>query len=121
MKKGDKITMYFDCMGVTSEEQVTIKEVTDKEVITEDYYDTEDGEENFRFDIKTGKCLNQRDFGFGGKRRIKKHRTDMNVKQKILNRIETNEECIGNFSLTEPHKESIKSENRFLQELLNDL
>ncbi len=71
MKKGDKITMYFDCLGVTSKESVTIKEVTDKEVTTEDYYDTEDGEEYFRFDIETGKCLNQKDFGFGGKRRIK--------------------------------------------------
>ncbi len=71
MKEGDKITMYFDCIGVTSKEQVTIKEIKGNEVITEDYFDTGDGEENFRFDINTGKCLNQKDFGFGGKRRIK--------------------------------------------------
>lgn len=45
----------------------------------------------------------------------------MTVKQKILNRIETNEECIDNFNLTEVHKESIENENKFLQELLNDL
>lgn len=45
----------------------------------------------------------------------------MTVKQKILNRIETNEECIDNFNLTEVHKKSIENENKFLQELLNDL
>jgi hypothetical protein len=45
----------------------------------------------------------------------------MTVKQKILNRIETNEECIDNFNLTEVHKESIENENEFLKELLNDL
>lgn len=45
----------------------------------------------------------------------------MTIKQRILNRIETNEECIDNFNLTEVHKESIVSENKFLQELLNDL
>lgn len=45
----------------------------------------------------------------------------MTVKQKILNRIETNEECIDNFNLTEVHKESIENENKFLQELLNNL
>jgi hypothetical protein len=45
----------------------------------------------------------------------------MTTKQKILNRIETNEECIGNFNLTIEHIESIRNENQFLQELLNDL
>lgn len=45
----------------------------------------------------------------------------MTVKQKILLRIETNEECIDNFSLTKPHKEAIESENKFLQEILSNL
>jgi len=45
----------------------------------------------------------------------------MTVKEKINIRIETNEECIGNFSLTKEHKEFIESENKFLQELLKDI
>lgn len=45
----------------------------------------------------------------------------MTIKQKILIRIETNDECLGNFNLTQPHKESIESENKFLQEILKDL
>ena len=43
-------------------------------------------------------------------------------KSKYLNsEYVTNEECIDNFNLTEVHKESIENENKFLQELLNDL
>lgn len=45
----------------------------------------------------------------------------MTVKEKINIRIETNEECIDNFSLTKEHKESIESENKFLEELLKDI
>jgi len=71
VKKGDKITMYFDCFGQTSEETVSVKEVTENEVVIEDSFDTENGEEHFKFSLKTGKCLNQPNFGFGGKRRIK--------------------------------------------------
>jgi len=45
----------------------------------------------------------------------------MTVKEKINNRIETNEECIDNFNLTKEHKESIESENKFLEEILKDI
>ena len=43
------------------------------------------------------------------------------LKTKIKIKIETNDECIGNFNLSKEHKESILSENEFLQEILNDL
>lgn len=71
MEKGDKVTMYFTCFGVTSEEKVTIQEVTEKEITITDYYNTDDGEENYRFCTKTGKCLNEPKSGFGGKRKLK--------------------------------------------------
>jgi len=74
MKIGDKITMYFDCFGMTSEEEVVVKSIT-KEIITiEDYFNTNDGEDNYKFSTDTGKCLNQPKFGFGGKRRLKVNR-----------------------------------------------
>lgn len=36
-------------------------------------------------------------------------------------RIETNDECIGNVNLSEAHKESIESENEFLNSILSEL
>lgn len=43
------------------------------------------------------------------------------LKTKIRIRIETNEECIENFFLSNMHKESIESENEFLKDILNTL
>lgn len=45
----------------------------------------------------------------------------MTIEQKMLSRIETNEEYIDNFSLSKLHRESIESENKFLNEILRDL
>lgn len=75
MKKGDKITMYFDCFGVTSEEESTVRSV-DKNGITlkDTYFNTNDGEEYYLFSIDSGKCLNEPKTGFGGKRRLKVNR-----------------------------------------------
>ncbi len=44
-----------------------------------------------------------------------------NLIRKIEIRIETNEECIYNFSLSKEHEESILSENKFLTEILETL
>jgi hypothetical protein len=41
--------------------------------------------------------------------------------KKIQIRIETNEECVENFSLSSVHKESILSENNFLIEIVDEL
>ena len=43
------------------------------------------------------------------------------LKTKIKIRIETNDECIGNFNLSKEHKESILSENEFLKSILKAL
>jgi hypothetical protein len=72
MKQGDKITLYFDCFGVTSEEQVTVRSVTREGITLQNhYFDTENGEEYYIFSTNTGKCLNEPKSNFGGKRRIK--------------------------------------------------
>jgi len=75
MKIGDKITMYFDCFGVTSEEESTIRSV-DKDYITleNNYFDTETGEEHYLFSTGTGKCLNEPKSAFSGKRYLKRNR-----------------------------------------------
>jgi len=44
-----------------------------------------------------------------------------NLKSKIRIRIETNEECIDNFSLSKEHQESIESENEFLKYILDNI
>jgi len=44
-----------------------------------------------------------------------------NLIRKIEIRIETNEECIDNFSLSKEHEESILSENTFLREIILEL
>lgn len=74
MKKGDKVTMFFDCAGRISEEIVTVISVT-KEVITiDDYFNTDEGEENYKFSTDSGKCLNELKSLFGCKRRLKLQR-----------------------------------------------
>jgi len=74
MRAGNRIIMYFDCIGVTSEEEVVVKSVTKEYITIEDYFDTENGEEYYKFSTDTGKCLNEPKFGFGGKRRLKVNR-----------------------------------------------
>ncbi|QHB38631.1 hypothetical protein tooticki91_gp008 [Flavobacterium phage vB_FspS_tooticki9-1] len=44
-----------------------------------------------------------------------------NLKKMIKIRIETNEECIDNFNLSNDHKESLESENEFLNFILKEL
>jgi len=55
MKKGDKVTMRFHGFGEVSEEEYTVIKKL-KEIITLDT--DEDIKKCFKFDIKTGKCLN---------------------------------------------------------------
>ncbi len=75
MQKGDKITMYFYCFGVVSEEESTVRSVS-KEGITlkNNYFNTEDGEEYYLFSVDTGKCLNEPKSSFGCKRYLKTNR-----------------------------------------------
>lgn len=74
MKAGDKITMYFQCFGVTSEEQVTVKSVDREKITIENYFNGDDGEINYQFSTASGKCLNEPDYGFGGKTYLKTNR-----------------------------------------------
>ncbi|HSE99837.1 MAG TPA: hypothetical protein VLA48_02985 [Nitrososphaeraceae archaeon] len=72
MQVGDKITMYFDCFGVTSEEEVTVRSVDRNGITLQDhYFNGKDDEEYYLFSVDTGKCLNEPKFGFGGKRYLK--------------------------------------------------
>ena len=45
----------------------------------------------------------------------------MAPKRKIEIRIETNKECLDNFSLNSVERSLIEDENKFLRELLRDL
>jgi hypothetical protein len=73
MKIGDKIKMYFRCFGVESVELVKIKRIDRKNsiLIIEDTWHSDDSgkEENGKFNMKNGRCLND-NAGFGGSRRI---------------------------------------------------
>jgi len=73
MQVGDKTTMYFDCFGVTSEEDVIVRSVDRNGITLQDqYFNGEENEEYYLFSVDTGKCLNEPRAGFGGKRRLKK-------------------------------------------------
>jgi len=52
MKKGDKIKFNFHGFGVVSQEDTIITEVNDN------YFQISHGEPEYRFNKKTGKCLN---------------------------------------------------------------
>jgi|GEM_PF-2960898 len=71
LKKGQIVTMYFRCAGVTSEEQLEVKTVhKDGTISVTDIWTSDSGKEDYgRFDLKTGKCLNDNTF-FGASRRI---------------------------------------------------
>jgi hypothetical protein len=73
VKAGDKMTMYYNAFGLTSEETVTVKDITDSEITIDQYYDSDDGEIYYRFDIVTGKCINggKGFFGYGSERKLK--------------------------------------------------
>lgn len=57
MEKGNKIIMYFHGAGVTSEEEHEILSFDVKSVTIDD------GDDGRTFDRKTGKCLNDNNFG----------------------------------------------------------
>lgn len=58
LKKGDTIKFNFHAFGVVSQEETEIIE------ITKDYIQISDGDPEYKFDRKTGKCLNDNtDFG----------------------------------------------------------
>jgi len=58
LKKGDAIKFNFHGFGVVSQEETEITK------ITKDYIQISDGEPEYKFDRKTGKCLNDNtDFG----------------------------------------------------------
>lgn len=58
LKKGDTIKFNFHGFGVVSQEETEITK------ITKDYIQISDGEPEYKFDRKTGKCLNDNtDFG----------------------------------------------------------
>lgn len=57
MRIGEKIKMNFHFMGVISKEEVKITNV-DNGIIT-----TKSGDDYWKFDSKTGKCLNDNNFG----------------------------------------------------------
>lgn len=67
MEVGDKVIFQFHAFGVVSEAETTITKVT------EDYIEIgeegNDGEE-YRFDKKNGKCLNDNNI-LGGRRTVK--------------------------------------------------
>ena len=67
MNVGDTATMLFTMFGVTSEEEYEVILVEDG-VVTLDTDECED--DCFKFDEKTGECLNDNDFG-GAKRTLK--------------------------------------------------
>jgi hypothetical protein len=57
MKKGDKIIMYFHGVGVISEEKCKVLKFDDETVTIDD------GDDGRKFDRKTGKCLNDNNWG----------------------------------------------------------
>ena len=62
MKKGDKVTMLFHYAGLVSEESQAVYKVHKDGTVTL--------VNDFRFDIKNGRCLNDNTFG-GAKRTLK--------------------------------------------------
>lgn len=63
----EKITVYFKCLGVTSdEEEIILKEDSDSVWIE----DANPSGNPYKFDKQTGKCLNDNAM-FGGSRFIK--------------------------------------------------
>ena len=67
MKKGDSAILLFSMCGFTTEEEYTVIDVSDGAVTLNT---SEDKDECFRFDRKTGKCLNDKDFA-GASRALK--------------------------------------------------
>ena len=63
IKKGDKIKFNFHLAGVVSQEETTVTRVG------KGYIQVEDGEPEYKFDTKTGKCLNDTNY-FGGYRTL---------------------------------------------------
>jgi hypothetical protein len=71
MKKGDKIVMEFQYLGLTSYEEAIIKNITREGITLEDtYFNTKDTEEDYLFSLNNGKCLNEPKTELGGKRRL---------------------------------------------------
>lgn len=66
VKPGDEIKMYFHCAGLTSNEKMKIVKVGKKHI----YLDNGDNEE-WKFDMATGRCLND-NTAFGASRTIDK-------------------------------------------------
>ncbi|TXG80803.1 MAG: hypothetical protein E6R13_07555 [Spirochaetes bacterium] len=56
MKAGDKVTMLFHSMGMVSQEELTIIEINETEIVTSETFGSND--EYRKFSRKTGKCLN---------------------------------------------------------------
>lgn len=72
IKKGQTITMYFSMAGRVSKEDVTVRSVRKDGTITieDEWHSDESGKEEYgRFDLKTGKCLND-NTSFGASRYI---------------------------------------------------
>ena len=67
MKKGDSAILLFSMCGFTTEEKYTVIDVSDGAVTLDT---SEDDDKCFRFDIKTGKCLNDENF-LGASRALK--------------------------------------------------
>ena len=67
MEKGDNITMFFHCFGITSEEECKIIDFDEKTLSINSY--TNDDEPRV-FIRKTGRCLND-NTTFGAARTIK--------------------------------------------------
>ncbi len=61
-KKGDTATMKFHLIGLISEEEATVINVSRKNIVTLD--------NNFKFDGRTGECLNDNTY-LGAKRTLK--------------------------------------------------
>lgn len=69
MVKGDKITIYFDCFGVVSEEDAIVRNIDRNGITLEDcYFNNNGGEEYYLFSLETGKCYNEPKNAFGRKR-----------------------------------------------------
>jgi hypothetical protein len=60
IKVGSKIKMFFRCIGLVSDSNVTIIAMDENTVTISDTWhsDISGEEENGRFDRKTGRCLN---------------------------------------------------------------
>lgn len=65
IKKGDIIKINFHLAGIVSSEKATVTKVT------KEYIQIDDGEPEYRFDKKTGKCINESSY-FGAYRTIPK-------------------------------------------------